>query len=255
MKLFAYVRSIFLWTFIIIATLVAASGVLICAPFVWFFDRERHSLHNFGLLWAKAIFAVSPWGVHVKGKENLAKKGDAVVYVANHLSQADILVAYVLDTRFRWLSKESVFRIPFLGWAMRVIGYVGVNRGDRRSHERCMRELGEHLRKGTPVFFFPEGTRSRDGVLKEFKSGAFRLACQHKVPVVPITLLGTDTLLPKHSWLPNDADLEIVIHPKIESAGIDAETLARQAQATIAAALPPEKRGEIGSSLAKGVQS
>lgn len=240
-----YVSGLILWLAVAVFTVFYGGMVLVCFPFVYFVDKQRHSLHIWGIAWAKTIFFFSPWKYNIAGKENLPKRGEAVVFVSNHLSQADILAVYLLGARFRWLSKASVFKVPFLGWAMAAIGYVGVNRGDRKSHERCMRRLGQHLKDKTPVFFFPEGTRSKDAVIKEFKSGAFRLAHQLKVPVVPISIVGTDTLLPKGSFFPGPANLQITVHSPIDSSNLSADQLAARAHNIISGALPEYMRGAI----------
>lgn len=236
-------QGISMWMSILILTIVVASLVLILFPFVYFLDRERHSLHCLANIWAKWIQFLNPWWhFHVMGKENLAKNGDAVVYVSNHQSQADILALFILNTRFRWLSKASVFKIPFLGWAMHAVGYVPVERGNKKSGERCMHLSGEHLKKGTPMVFFPEGTRSKTGQLGQFKTGAFRLAKALHVPIVPITLNGCSDLLPKGSWFPKKAEVTITVHKKIDTETMTVEQMMELAHQLISSQLPEALR-------------
>ena len=92
------------------------------------------------------------------------------------------------------------------------------------------------------MMFFPEGTRSRDGVMQAFKSGAFRLACDARVPVIPISLVGTETLLPKGSFRPNVTDVRIIVHPAISSFNKTPDALMDEAQRVVASGLPESQR-------------
>ena len=100
------------------------------------------------------------------GRENLPWRGPAVI-VANHLSLLDILVLYGLFRPYKWVSKASVFKVPFIGWNMRLNDYVAIRRGDRESIKEMMNHCRQHLANGSPILLFPEGTRSPDGVLQE----------------------------------------------------------------------------------------
>ncbi|BBH51989.1 lysophospholipid acyltransferase family protein [Fluviispira sanaruensis] len=231
-------RGLFTWFNVVIFTVFYSSLILILFPFVYFVDKERHLLHHLANLWGKSIQLANPWWqFSIEGAENLAKKGEAVVYVSNHQSQADILALFILSTRFRWLAKESLFNIPFFGWGMRAAGYVPVNRASKKSGEKSMKASSRHLRRGTPMVFFPEGTRSEDGKIKEFKSGAFRLAKALHVPVVPITLNGCANLLPKGSLLPKLAKVTITIHPKIQTTEMTAQEVMQKARESISSKL------------------
>jgi len=200
-------------------------------------------LHALANMWGKFIQLMNPWwDFQIIGKENLAKNGDAVVYVANHQSQADILALFILGTRFRWLSKASLFKIPFLGWGMSAVGYVPVDRSSKKSGDECLRKSAAHLKKGTPMVFFPEGTRSKTGVLGSFKSGAFRLAKSMDVAIVPITINGCTELLPKGSLFPKKAHVTITVHPKINTSDCEIEQLIQLARNAIASKLPEHLR-------------
>ncbi|MFW6049536.1 MAG: lysophospholipid acyltransferase family protein [Myxococcota bacterium] len=125
--------------------------------------------------------------------------GRQCVYVANHRSLLDILVlgAY-LPGDYRWLAKDAIFRVPFLGWHLRIAGHVPVYRGDKRRRNASLPErLRRVAREGASLLFFPEGTRTLDGSLQSFKLGAFRAAVDEQLPVVPLVVRGTDRLLKK----------------------------------------------------------
>lgn len=229
-----YLRAVFFFTSVIVLTVLCATAVFILFPFVYFFDKQRHSLHAIGILWAWLIKIFNPWWhFNIKGKHNLPKNNHAVVYVANHQSQMDILALFMVNMRFRWIAKASLFKIPFLGWAMSAVGYVPVVRGNIRSQEQCMLRSAEFIKNGVSMGFFPEGTRSESGELGVFKTGAFRLAQSTGAPIVPISIQGCGKLLPKHSLIPQKADVMITVHPAISSTDYDLKTLIEKTREAI----------------------
>jgi 1-acyl-sn-glycerol-3-phosphate acyltransferase len=162
------------------------------------FDRNGRLLHLYSCFWAQLYFYANPvWRLRVEGRERLPWHGAAVL-VSNHASLADILVLFGLYRPFKWVSKASNFRLPFIGWNMRLNRYVPLVRGDPESIGRMMAACEAWLDRGIPVLLFPEGTRSVDGQLKAFKDGAFRLAMAKGYPLFPIVLSGTADVLPKH---------------------------------------------------------
>lgn len=193
--------SLLYWAFFAltlpVSFLIAVVIRIVTAPF----DRRRVLLHLFTCLWAHFYVWANPiWRCRILGRERLPWRGPAVI-VVNHLSVVDILVLHGLFRPFKWVSKASNFRIPFLGWNMVLNGYVPITRGAADSARRMMARCRELLREGSPVLFFPEGTRSEDGILQPFKDGAFRLAREAGVPVIPVALSGTHETLPKHGFV------------------------------------------------------
>jgi len=233
-----YIIATYVWTIVPLLTIFFASLILLVTPIALATDRRRNLLHKVATWWAKSIIQCNPWWTfEVFGKENLPEENTPVVYVANHQSQADILAVFLINRQFRWLAKDSLFKIPFFGWAMRAVGYVPVKRGDKRSQIRCFRRAREHLEQGTSMLFFPEGTRSNDGKLHTFKNGAFRLAANARVGVMPITLEGVSNLLPKGSMIPSVATVRITVHPVIPSANTIESQVISRAKEAIASAL------------------
>ncbi len=176
------------------------------------FDRNGKVLHLYSCAWAQLYFRVNPmWRLHIEGREKLPWRGAAVL-VANHESLGDILVLFGLFRPFKWVSKKSVFKVPFIGWNMRLNRYVGLVRGNRESILKMLAECEAWLEKGVPILMFPEGTRSEDGQVKAFKDGAFHLAIKNEVPVIPIVLTGTARTLPKHGLVLRDrADCRVKV--------------------------------------------
>jgi 1-acyl-sn-glycerol-3-phosphate acyltransferase len=192
----------------VLSALFWAFFALSCIPLfalavlVWLlsfpFDRNGRLLHLYSCFWAQVYFYVCPvWHLRVEGRERLPWHGAAVL-VSNHASLADILVLFGLYRPFKWVSKASNFRLPFIGWNMRLNRYVPLVRGDPESIGRMMVASEAWLSRGVPVLLFPEGTRSTDGQMKAFKDGAFRLAMAKGCLLYPIVLSGTADVLPKH---------------------------------------------------------
>lgn len=142
------------------------------------------------------------------------------VVVSNHESFADILLISHLPWEMKWLSKAEMFRIPVLGWLMRLAGDIPVRRGEGRSAvealQRCRKVLGQRV----SVMVFPEGTRSTTADMLPFKDGAFRLAIDAGVPILPLALTGTGTALPKHGWRFGRSHAEVRVLEPIETAGL-----------------------------------
>jgi len=195
------VLSVLFW-----ASIVLSSAVLYpVALLIWLvtvpFDRRLVLLHKFTCFWASLYSWLNPaWRVRVVGREHV-RPGATYVMVANHLSFLDILVLFRLRRHFKWVSKVEMFRIPAIGWNMRLNRYVKLRRGDKQSVLEMMAACRRTLAEGSSVMIFPEGTRSPDGKLRAFKPGAFQLALDAHVPILPIVISGTADALPKHGFV------------------------------------------------------
>ncbi|HRI65820.1 MAG TPA: lysophospholipid acyltransferase family protein [Polyangium sp.] len=157
-----------------------------------------------GRTWAKSILRVAGVKVRFEGVEHLSAKdkhAGPFIFMANHASALDILcIAPALPNNNRWLAKRSLQWIPFFGWAMLATGgCVFIERGDHERARESLRKAAERIRNGLCMVVFPEGTRSKDGHLLEFKKGPFHLAAEARVPIVPVALIGTSALLPSGS--------------------------------------------------------
>ena len=174
--------------------LVAVFIRLITAPF----DKQSHWLHQFTCLWASLyIWAFPPWSVKIHHREKIDSSKTYVI-VANHQSLVDILAAFTLFIHFKWVSKTELFKLPLIGWNMALNRYVRLRRGgkgNRDNIKKMYRACEKHLKRGSSVFVFPEGKRSRSGELGSFREGAFVLAKRRNVPVLPLVITGSiDTM-------------------------------------------------------------
>lgn len=190
------IYSAWVWALLALMTVVVCLPIFIGA----LLDPTRQLPHIFGMLWAKAIVRGSFWKLKIRGRGYLRKK-TAYVLVANHSSLTDILFAYFLGKQFKWMAKDSLFKIPIFGWCMSAMGYIPLKRGRHGSVRDSFQESVKWINRGISVLIFPEGTRSRDGKPGAFKNGAFKLALRTRAPIVPIVLTGTREAIQKGSGL------------------------------------------------------
>ncbi len=221
------VYSVVFWVFMVVTCVlmffVGLGVFLVTLPF----DPNGRAQHLFSCFWAQIYFYCNPfWRLRVEHRDRMPWRGPAVV-VANHQSLGDILVLFGLYRPFKWVSKASVFKMPFLGWNMALNRYVRLVRGSKESIAKMMTDCERWLDRGVPVMIFPEGTRSKDGAVLPFKDGAFRLSVGKNVPVIPIVITGTARTLPKHGFLLDSrADCVVRVLPPVDPAAFGGDVAA-----------------------------
>lgn len=199
LSLWGWVSAIFFSIF------YSLGGLVFMMPFSLLFDPQtRHGMHLVAVIWAKSIIAFTPfWRLRVLGQENV-EKGKNYVVVANHQSMLDILAALAglpLPVHFKFMAKKELFRVPFIGWHMAFADYIPLDRASPQSGKQALDKAREWMKKKVSVLFFPEGTRSLDGEMKRFKVGAFRVAQDTGVEILPVVMDGTGQALPKMSFI------------------------------------------------------
>ena len=183
------------------------------------FDKKRKIAHSQCYWWADGIITLNPyWDLSVSGLKNIDRSKTYVI-VSNHQSLADIIIMYKLKMQFKWVAKESLFKIPFIGWSLALAKHIKVSRGKLSSIKKVYREAAEWLKKGMSVLFFPEGTRSESGEMKDFMNGAFKLAIKERAPILPVLLEGTGNIIPKGTWvLKTKVPCSLKVFPPIDTA-------------------------------------
>lgn len=172
-----------------------------------------------GIAWSRLCSAITPMFVKVVGRENLDKKKSYII-VCNHQSHFDIFVVYGwLMTDIKFVMKQELRKVPFIGWACEVIEFIYIDRSDNQKAIESLNNAKSKIVNGTSAIFFPEGTRSRDGKIGKFKKGAFRMAMDLKLPILPVTINGTRKILPSHSFNLKPGTAEMIIHPAISTEG------------------------------------
>lgn len=157
------------------------------------------------------------------------------VVVSNHESFVDILLISHLPTEMKWMSKIEMLRIPLIGWMMRLARDIPLERGDATSTAKALDNARERLASKVSVMIFPEGTRSKTGELRTFKTGAFRLAIEAQVPVLPLAVYGTRDALRKHDWRLGYAKAEVRVLDPISTEGLTMDDIADLSERTRAA--------------------
>ena len=166
----------------------------------FWWDKQRYIQQRFTCFWGCSIVFVNPlWRIIIEGREKM--RDEPRIYICNHQSMLDILTLYYTHGFFRWIAKQELMKFPILGWVMYLNQDIPISRGDKKSTIKLMEKTQKHIQNGVSIMIFPEGTRSKDGSIKRFKEGAFKMALQNKVPIHPIILDGAQTALPKGSLL------------------------------------------------------
>jgi 1-acyl-sn-glycerol-3-phosphate acyltransferase len=198
---------------------------------------------TFPVIWARVVSWLTPMFVTVNGGEHADPKRSYVV-VCNHQSQYDILLVYGwLKLNLKWVMKKELRKIPGLGLGCEKAGHIFVDRANPRAARTAVMEALQRLGNGVGILFFVEGTRSNDGQLLPFKKGAFRLAVEQQLPILPVTVSGTREIMPARTLRLFPGRGTMTIHPPIETVGLgisDVEQLMEQSKLAIASALPRE---------------
>lgn len=230
--------------FLLCMTCITAPFFFLIACLIWlltiWWDTRLVYLHYFTSIWAKFLISLCPeWKTQVLYRERVPKDKPYIL-VSNHQSGIDILLAFGLYKPFKWLSKIEVFHVPFIGWNMYLNKYVALKRGDRRSVAKMSAEVKKHIEQGSSVYMFPEGSRSTDGKLGSFKTGAFAMAKHFGVGIIPIAIEGTNNALPKSSIMVGKANMRLTVLDPIEAdevASKTAQQLCEQTREIIAKAI------------------
>jgi len=189
-------------------------------------------------LWGPILIWTGGAKVVVTGQENVDPKRPTI-YVSNHQSSLDIPIHFVtVPVNFRYVAKHQLKYVPLVGWYLWFAGHIFVNRGKRDKAIASLDAAAQKIRNGTSVFLYPEGTRSDDGRVLPFKKGPFALALKSRVPVVPITIEGSGTVMPKNSWNIKPGPVYVKIGKPIDTTGFaedDREGLAKAVRDVIIA--------------------
>ncbi len=187
------------------------------------FDPGRYAAGRWFRLAAVSTVKINPlWRFRTSGVR-IEDPRRPYVAVSNHESFADIFLISHLPWEMKWLSKEAIFRIPLMGWMMRMAGDISVKRGRARSRAEAMEQIRDRLDKKVSVMIMPEGTRSRDGNLLPFKDGAFRVAVEAGVPILPMAVAGTANAMAKGSLVFNPARAEVRVLEPVPTEGLTLE--------------------------------
>jgi 1-acyl-sn-glycerol-3-phosphate acyltransferase len=215
MKPFHWWRTVF---YLIPAVSVYTIVLGTISLFSTLFDRTGNFAHRCARAWAWLILKTTGVRVTVKGLEHL-EPGRSYVFAANHQSIYDIPIVFTsVPFQLRIVAKESLGRIPFMGWHLHRAGHLLVDR--RNPGPDIVQKMRRLVGESSSLIVFPEGTRSRDGVVGRFKKGSFLVAMDAGLPVVPVSITNSRKVMRKGELMVSPGEVELTIHPPVATAGL-----------------------------------
>ena len=190
--LYGLYQYIIVWPIMVVLTLFTAVFTMIFVPF-----RNAEFVHKVQQFWSRSFYRLMFLPVTVEGLEHI-QPGQSYVFVSNHQSMFDVWLIYGwLPVIFKWLMKAELRKVPFVGIACKAAGHIFVDRKNPKAAMESMENIKKQLKDGVCTVIFPEGTRTKDGQVGRFKRGAFQIALDLKLPIIPISLSGCYDVLPK----------------------------------------------------------
>ncbi len=191
-------KSALVWTIAILFLVILFPLTFIIWLLLLPFDMNRVVTHRILVYQGIALSGILPiWTIKTEGKEKIVK-GSTYVIVSNHQSILDVLLLCNLRYTYKWVSKIENVKVPVLGWYLKMADYITVDRGNEESKVEMLEKSLNCLKRGTSIMIFPEGTRSFNNEIGLYKRGAFHLAIEAGVPLLPVVLDGSGDVLPKH---------------------------------------------------------
>lgn len=211
----------YLFLFVICTFFLVLSAVALLLT--WPFDKSRRIVHELSRILVRIFYAVPPlWKFRVTGREYIDRRKPYVI-VVNHQAGLDIPTLYFVPLNFRWVSKREVFKVPFFGQFLLLHGDICINRGHATAAmEKVIRDGKLWLSRGASVAIFPEGTRSKDGQIHRFKAGAFTLAKEAGVPILPVVLDGTQRVIGRNRLFNWRNRITVKVLPPVPAAEVAA---------------------------------
>ena len=184
------------------------------------YDPSGKRQHWCARQWCRMIAVTAGARVRVYGAHHI-RPGASYVFLSTHQSLMDIpaMLGYLL-AQLRIAAKKSLFRIPFMGWHLTRAGHIPIDRSSTQNAVASMQRAADYLTDGVCAFVFPEGTRSRDGRLHRFKKGGFKLAMQARVPIIPVTIIGSRQVLPPDEIIFRPGPIDMYVDAPIYTAGL-----------------------------------
>lgn len=211
-KILLLFYQFFIWlpVFLVLTILTALTTTIGCL-----LGGERIFSYYPGMLWSKLTCYISLCPVRVRGRDKLDKT-QSYVFVANHEGAFDIFLIYgFLGQPIKWVMKQSLRKIPLVGKACESAGFIFVDSSSPKTAAKTIHEAEAKLKGGASIIIFPEGSRTKTGKMGPFKKGAFQMALDLKLPIVPITINGSYEIMPIDSYFINPHKMELIIHDPI----------------------------------------
>ena len=206
----------------IIVTIILCLLTIIILPFF----GNTHKSNIPAIIWARTLCALSLVHIKVQGHENIDPKA-SYIFVANHQSLYDMPLVYGwLKNNFKWIIKKEFRKMPIMGKTCELMGHIFIDRSNPMRAKHSLDLAKQNLKQGnSSIFLFPEGTRTRTGQIGKFKRGAFTIASDLHLPIVPVTINGAFNALPKGLNYIIPGTIEMIIHSPIDTTNLNNENL------------------------------
>lgn len=217
----ALLRSVLIILAIILYTIVLGTLIILCS----FFSPRGDFPNLITKLWARLILRSSRVRVEVQGLGNIYS-GQPVIFMGNHVSYFDVaaLIAH-LPGQIRFLARKELVKVPIFGWALYLSRHIIIDYSHPRKTLKNIERAAQMLKGGTNILVFPEGARSLDGRIQDFKKGGFTLAIKSEVPIIPISISGSKDVLPRGGWRIQPGRIKVVVERPIETEGYTRKNL------------------------------
>ena len=201
---------------IFLPIMVISTAITAISTIIFSFAGDRRWTYFPAVIWARLFCYLAFIRVKINGKENFSPK-KSYIFVANHQSIYDIFVIYGwLNSRFKWIMKNSLRKIPLVGLACEKAGHIFIDRSSPLKAQKSIKNAEEKLKNGASLVIFPEGSRTKDGNVSRFKRGAFKIAEDLKLPLVPITIDGAYNAMSYGSMYIKPCTIIATIHQPID---------------------------------------
>lgn len=206
----------------IIATIITCLSIIIMTPIA----GDAKWGYYPGRVWGRVMCALALTRIKINGNENIDPE-KSYIFVANHQSMFDIFLIYgYLNAKFKWIMKMELRRTPLLGKACESMGHIFVDRSSPMRAQKSLEAAKDRLLQGNnSIFLFPEGTRSSNGKIGRFKRGAFTIARDLHLPIIPVTISGAYNVLPKGGWHITPGSITMTIHNPIDTTNLTDDNL------------------------------
>jgi 1-acyl-sn-glycerol-3-phosphate acyltransferase len=224
-------RTLLVWLVVLVTTMFFSTACMLASVY------SRRVAWRLARLWGRGWVAAAGVRLHLVGFERLDRAG-RYVFVCNHQSALDIPLLYAaMPVPIAFIAKKELLVVPFMGWAAAAAGHIYIDRGNaRRAHTSMIRALARLKRGGSSLIIFPEGTRSADGVVGEFKTGSFHIAIEAGVDLVPIAVRNSRQVQPKGALLVSPGGVRIDVGAPVSMQGLgkrDKAELARRVRGLV----------------------
>ncbi len=205
--------------FRVIVYIVVTAVLSTLAIFTGLLDRSGHYYHGIAHLWSRFWMWLFNVRVRIHGLEHL-RSGERYIYISNHASMFDIpVVLGFIPDQIRIIFKKELGRIPIFGWSISVGHYISIDRSNARRAKESLEQAIEKMKSGKSVLLFAEGTRTRDGKMQAFKRGPFSLAVRSGVPIMPVTINGSFSIMPPDTLRVRPGTIDLILHPPVYQTG------------------------------------